>query len=167
MKKIIFPIVLLFSLFAHSVDLSPAELRLIDFFGEYRADDFMNIELDIQTTSLKEITQQLNAIKRPEGKIINPYALVIGYGKKALINEFIANTVFLNSEETVPELLGNIMPEKCEDARWYFYFIPKEYSSLLYEKKLQHWASPFNTIIKLGMSTKDIDGKLARWFWSF
>jgi hypothetical protein len=143
MKKILFSMALLFSMLAFSNGLSQVELRLVDFFGDYRADDYINTQMDISTMSLKEITLELNKIKRTIGKKIDPHAVVIGYGEKSFVNNFIVNTTLLGSEKTMRELMGSDMPEERDGARWYFYFLPKEYSQYLYETEPHHWASPY------------------------
>lgn len=137
----------------------PVEIRLVDYFGEYRSDRSLEMELDINNISLAQLSEKVKQLKPAIGQAC-PGAVAIAYGDSVNIDSFIVNTTVLDSKENIPQLMGKLMPIEQSGGKWYFYFFQKPFHQYLYENKKHHWSSPFNWIIYLGMNTKRIDDLL-------
>ncbi len=156
MKKVVLLLSLLCSTWAYSSEWSASEIRLVDYFGDYNADRSETKQVDLHHTSLAQLTEHVKLFKLTVGQV-SPGALVIGYGNGVSIDSFIIRTTILDSDKTISQLMGELMPMEKTGSRWYFYFFQRPYDQYLYAKEKHHWASPFNWIINLGMKTKNVD----------
>jgi hypothetical protein len=126
------------------------ELRSLEFSGEYCNDLIINLDKNINKTSVKDL---YDYIKSNDNRYLTPKidsgAVIIGYGNHGEAKDFFAIVDNPKSDQILADI-KNMPKTRGQNEKLFVFFVQKNHLSYLNTNNFDHSFSPFNFLIAAG-----------------
>lgn len=133
-------------LFSNYVFCETAVLNLIETFGDYFVHKEFDVDIKPKITSIAPLKTE---VKEQIGRSLHADLVIVGYGTKGEVSEFIGASKNLKNDVPLEKIFPNL--NRSSDKKWFIFFVSKELSHYVTDKKYIHEYSPFAFLAAVGM----------------
>lgn len=145
--------------FSINVNAVPAKLLYYKFFGDYLSEKTYQVEVNLEQDSIRDLKALLQNKRTHEpgcscdictatDKGIDSNLVIVGYGE-GYPEDFFMATENLDQSTPLENIIG-AMPKEEQAKTWHIYFIDRELSTYVTEKKTVHPTCPFKSLSEIG-----------------
>lgn len=133
-------------LFSSYIFCETAVLNLIETFGDYFLSHEFDVDIKPNKTSISPLKTE---VQQQIGRSLYADLVIVGYGAKGEAAEFIGASKNLKNDVPLEKIFPNL--NRSSDKKWFIYFVSKDISRYVTDKKYINKDSPFAFLAAVGM----------------